>query len=405
MDRGIRIGALGARIDLVWHPSVPEALRSTLRRAWEDLLLDRAASDLRSAGRLLISTDPSTPHEPGLLATSDSEALASLVSSAVTLRAIEHNRGRLVMLHAAGIAVPDGRVIAFVGPSGRGKTTLARTLGAQFGYVTDETLAVQVEPNSFGRVLPYRKPLSIREGGEHKQQIAPAELGLRPLPDAPLRLAAVVLLDRVEAGFDAFALEPADPVDGLLDLIPQLSYLSDLPSPLATIDQVITTTGGLQRLRYQEAAELIHAVPAILEAATGGSATRAASTRREHGRPLDHQPRTSAAVAPRYVPTPGVDWLDFDDTVLTLKGHSVLALTGIAPELWRHAVAGPADASELAAACIAAYGESPDHDPHAAITAALAALLEHGVLTVVGSGPPVPRAAGLTSSTSAEVPA
>ena len=119
--------------------------------------------------------------------------MLSGLSQQVTLAAIEAARGRAWMLHAAGIATPDGAVVVLVGPSGRGKTTASRALGTVYGYVSDETVAIDDD----GRVWPYRKPLSvIEDSGARRRQLAPSALGLQPLPDAELRVAAVVLLDR-----------------------------------------------------------------------------------------------------------------------------------------------------------------------------------------------------------------
>lgn len=111
------------------------------------------------------------------------------------------------MMHAAGVVDEAGRVVALVGPSGRGKTTAARTLAARYGYVSDETIGIDAQ----GNVLPYRKPLSIIEDGLWKTQRPPSELGLRPLPDARLKVAAVGGVRRVsyrEAATLRTALEP-----------------------------------------------------------------------------------------------------------------------------------------------------------------------------------------------------
>ena len=96
------------------------------------------------------------------------------------------------MLHAAAVALDDGRVIGFVGPSGRGKTTASQALGRTYGYVTDETLAIRPD----GSVVAYPKPLSI--GARPGHEAHRAGLGARPSPGptGKLRLAALVLLDR-----------------------------------------------------------------------------------------------------------------------------------------------------------------------------------------------------------------
>ena len=82
--------------------------------------------------------------------------------------AIDQRAGEVIMLHAAGLALPDGRVVAFVAPSGTGKTTLSRTLGKAFGYVSDETVVINFD----GTVTPYPKPLSVIRSGHHlKRQL------------------------------------------------------------------------------------------------------------------------------------------------------------------------------------------------------------------------------------------
>ncbi|MGO7984161.1 hypothetical protein ACC691_40715, partial [Rhizobium johnstonii] len=69
------------------------------------------------------------------------EALPESLSAAITRFVITANAGRLLMFHASGLdAGGDGTrsVIAFVAPSGTGKTTIARVLGQSYGYVSDE---------------------------------------------------------------------------------------------------------------------------------------------------------------------------------------------------------------------------------------------------------------------------
>ena len=72
----------------------------------------------------------------------------------VTLAALAQRAGELLLLHAAGLAAPDGGgVVVLVGPSGRGKTTAARVLGRHFRYVSDESIGIDTD----GTVLPYRR--------------------------------------------------------------------------------------------------------------------------------------------------------------------------------------------------------------------------------------------------------
>lgn len=82
------------------------------------------------------------------------------LTSAITLAAIDQLAGHRMMFHACGLADPvSGATIAFIAPSGTGKTTVARTLGPGLGYVSDETIAVDAEL----RIVPYPKPLSVKQ--------------------------------------------------------------------------------------------------------------------------------------------------------------------------------------------------------------------------------------------------
>ena len=143
------------------------------------------------------------------------EALAQRITSEVTIGAIRGLRGEALMLHASAVSLDDGRVIGFVGPSGRGKTTASQALGRFYGYVTDETLAVRVD----GSVVPYPKPLSIGSWPGVKVTEPASTLGLRRAPAESLRLAAIVLLDRrpdVEQPF----VESVPIIEALSELVP-----------------------------------------------------------------------------------------------------------------------------------------------------------------------------------------
>ena len=123
----------------------------------------------------------------------------------LNLAAIAASRGRL-LLHAAAVAAPDGRVALLPGPSGSGKTTLTAALvGAGLAYVTDETLSVH--PVTLA-ITPYRKPLTVKQGSfgalAHLAPLDPSDAEARAwqvpvsrlagadLPDEPLRVAVVV---------------------------------------------------------------------------------------------------------------------------------------------------------------------------------------------------------------------
>lgn len=301
-------------------------------------------------------------------------ALLSSLSQRVTLAAIEAQRGRLWMLHAAGIALPDGRVVALVGPSGRGKTTASRVLGEAYGYVSDETVAI----DGSGRVLPYRKPLSIVEAGEpEKAQRSPSALGLGSLPDASLRLAGIVLLDRRE-GVSGSIVSDVDLGDALDELVAQSSYLTNLPAPLRTIAAHVASVGGVRRVSYTDAAALVSVIPDVAaESPSPPQVSKSVSS--------GHGPVAAGAGGRVFRRVPPLDELPLagPDRLALLHidaDHSgtVRVLAGIAPALWRAADGVELDA--LVEAAVSAHGVPEGTDAATAVASAADELVEAGVL-------------------------
>ena len=182
------------------------------------------------------------------------------LSRQVTRAAIDARRADLWMLHAAGIATPAGDVVAFVGPSGRGKTTASRHLGRHYGYVSDETIGIARD----GRVLAYRKPLSIiEEPRAPKVERRPSSLGLGTIP-RDLRVRAIVLLHRHPDHQGAPVVTRIDLADALDDLVTQSSHLVERPDSLRFIAAIAEATGGIRAVRYREASELPGIVPELL---------------------------------------------------------------------------------------------------------------------------------------------
>ena len=259
MARTLLVDAVGSciAIDLT---ALDEDDEAAVRAAWADALADAAAEPV----------DTVTPYG------TNPAVMLSGLSQQVTLAAIEAARGRAWMLHAAGIATPDGQVVVLVGPSGRGKTTASRALGAVYGYVSDETVAIDDD----GRVWPYRKPLSVIENPEApKTQMPPSAVGLKPLPDAELRVAAVVLLDRDPSHPEEPTVEVTDLGDALEELISQTSFLHDQPAALRFIAALAAATGGIRTVKYREAATLPSVIPELVKP---GGFDRAAREARAH---------------------------------------------------------------------------------------------------------------------------
>ena len=318
-------------------------------------------------------------------------ALAGL-SQAVTMAAIEARRGELWMLHAGAVADADGNVVAIVGPSGRGKTTATRALAARFGYVSDETVAVAPD----GTVLAYRKPLSIIEDpAADKTQRSPAELGLGDLPAAPLRLSAIVLLDRDPGGPERPELVDCALAEVLPELVEQTSYLGHLPRPLAQIAAQARAVGGVRRVVYREAATLADALAPLFRA-PDAVALDAGTTPSEQEAPVEDAPadrwfRASAldAIALDVDVDVDVDVVESGEDaaapprIALLQpevdgGATLRIIDGIGPVLWRAATGRTV--AELTAAVVAEHGTPPDGDAETAVAAALTALAAEGVL-------------------------
>jgi len=358
--RSLLVSALGdvVRIDL-------SGLDDDRVRAVQDAWRDALAADN-------VEADDGTPTVVPLTGLGVRAMLADL-SQRVTLAALERARGKLWMLHAAGVALDDGRVVALIGPSGRGKTTAARTLGATFGYVSDETVAVARD----GSALPYRKPLSVIEGeepGAPKAQRAPGDLGLRPLPDAPLNLAGIVLLDRRPDAGEEAVVEDVELCDALTELVAQTSYLTALDAPLQTIADHVAAVGGIRRVIYREASSLVEVLPSLAEG----------------GEVAEYRTATRVTMAPSTLDTPVYVRADAADAIEAVGDErlallhvdetgqgTVRVLAGVAPVLW--STAGGATLEQLTDAAVAVHGE-PEGDPTAAVTLALDELVEAGVL-------------------------
>jgi hypothetical protein len=295
----------------------------------------------------------------------DPDLIAQSLSTTVTLQGIAKLRGRALLLHAAAISLDDGRVIGFIGPSGRGKTTAARALAQHYGYVTDETLAIRPDLS----VIPYPKPLSVLVGRPPKHSIAPADLGMRPLPDERLTLAALVILDRRPGATEA-RIEEVDLVDAVGSIAPETSSLIALARPLGDLVDVVQLTGGVRRVVYADAAQLAHIIPRILEASCA---------------PADVQPVApsdgAASVAtedPIYRRVPWSDALRIGDRVLVHNGSRVVVLDGLGPLLW--CAADGRDLGALVALATREIEPPTDVDAEAAIARRLDDMVEAGVL-------------------------
>lgn len=357
------ISALG-RVVRIDTSALEQHDRDALRRVWADADANVPGDAAADGGVVVAPADRET------------DQLLSLISRRVTGRAIAARRGELWMLHAGAVADEKGRVVVVIGPSGRGKTTAMRALGQHHAYVTDETVAIEAD----GVIHPYRKPLSIIERvGAVKAQRPPGELGLGALPAVPLRLAALVLLDRRVDGPDAAELDVCDLGEALVELAEQTSYLADLPRPLQTIAAHATAVGGIHRVVYREAESLVGALsplfrdpaPVVLEAeAQSGTRLRDADGESVGGW---HRAAHLDALV-----------LDGSAHLALLQagadGDGMLrVLSGIGPALWANA--DGRSTHDLVLEVISAHGEPGTNDAAQIVDAAISELAAQGLLS------------------------
>lgn len=333
------IEVLGTAFTLSWGDAVTEAQRDSTRQAWS-----RCAAEATTPSALAKPPTPALPTEalpytavinfhtklPGggtrQLVASSFERLAESITSELTLAAILEQAGHLTMLHACGIADPDtGAVIALVAKSGTGKTTAVSVLARARGYVTDETVAIRPD----GEVIPYPKPLSVKQhtAGTAKTQVGPDELGLKEC-SKELRISAIVLLDRSSdyAGKRP-ALRPVPLADAVLALIPDSSSQAKIPQPLQSLCGLIGSVGGVWRVEYAEAEDLVAALDSLFTPAGTTAATWSAPAGGE---------ATGAALPPGcYLRITPEDAVEIDGELIVMLDTEVVRLSGIAPAIWK----------------------------------------------------------------------
>lgn len=387
MPTTFHVRALASTIHVELDDSLSAEEREHIRSQWTDLISDNGGvPSLTVRGSIDTSLEAvRRPHEKMIRAAS-SKGLADMLTSEVTLGAIDGLKGEAVMLHAAAVALDDGRVVGFVGPSGRGKTTAAQALGSTYTYVTDETLAIR--PG--GDVVAYPKPLSFGRRPDHKAHQSASELGLRAAPRDGLRLGALVLLDR-RPGIDRPYIESVSVAEALPQLIPETSFLASLENPLSTLAEVVLSTGGVRRVVYTEAETL----PPLVEEILGTVDERkpsltsvAAQSQRDcdcfKGIVPDSHPVAETVIesdAPdRYRRTNHADALLVDDGLLVLRPHEVTVLEGVGPVIWL--AADDATERDLVDAAIRQLSEPPENvDATEVVGAALQQLVDARLLT------------------------
>jgi len=386
MPTAFNVRALVSTVRVELDDTLSEEERESIRSQWVDLLVDGSDAPAMTIRASVDETARSvkTLDERTIRALS-ADDIADDITSEVTLTAIKGLSGEALMLHAAAVALDDGRVIGFIGPSGRGKTTASHALSNAHLYVTDETLAVRAD----GTVVPFPKPLSIGQRPGRKQHTPASALGLRPAPSDGLRLAALVLLDR-HPGIDRPYVESVPLTEALPELVSQSSYLSQLDRPLRVLAQTVVATGGVRRMVYSEAETLHTLIDDILSTVDEEAPllTDVASTfKRDCDCYKDLLPGASlVGDAPDQEARPGTyrrtnatDALLVDDGLLVMTPREVTVLEGVGPVVWL--AADDSTEEDLREAALRQLPEPPEGvDPAQVIAAAIQQLVSAQLL-------------------------
>lgn len=262
-DRRVPLVVLDTAVDVVVRG--PEDLGQTLeglvRAAWH-LALRRAPAPEPAAVEIEVELLPD--RQPGPVGVAydraatqvrdaDPARLMMRLTHAVTSAAITAQTGTLLMLHAAGLAHRStGAASVWVAPGNTGKSTLCRTLGPRYRYLSDETVGIRRD----GTVAPYAKPVSVRvPGSTVKDERAPGDCGLG-LPGVPARVAGVVLLHRDAAHHGGPEVTRLDTLDAVQAITPESSAFMATQRPLTWLAVLLESTGGARQVTYAEVQDL-----------------------------------------------------------------------------------------------------------------------------------------------------
>ncbi len=302
------------------------------------------------------------------------------VASRVTLAALEFTAGKRISLHAGAVSDDAGRALAVVCGSGGGKTTAIEALAANYGYVSDETVSLDLDGVS---IHPHPKPLSICIPDEpvdgaaveplnttkkrQKRSVSPDELNLGATPDTA-RLRRLVLLRRDGTNT---GLAPITTPEAIVEIVPQTSSLVMLENPMLTLANTIDACGGAFALHYSEIADHLDTLDELL-----ASDLPAAPEPVHHPYVAGRSP-----VGAEWARREWSDAVQYDDQVVVLAGTNAHLLTGLGTTMWL-TLAETTELDALVETATEIHGPHPE--AKALVEAALEELAAQGLVARPG---------------------
>lgn len=243
----LRVHGLGAAVTLQPQTDAAAELLPDVETAWAWCL--EVPNDVVDAGEVAIP-DHTLDERAGTM---------QRLTQSITQSLIRARAGELFLFHAAALCHPrTGATVMAVAPGGTGKTTLAKTLGTTYGYLSDETTAILDD----GRIIPYPKPLSLRAAEGPKIETSPVQLGLLRASVDPW-LAGVILLTRDPNATIPDVLE-LPLLDAMAAMAPESSSMSTMSRPLHRLRDLLAPVEPVLRVTYAEASQLDELVDQLI---------------------------------------------------------------------------------------------------------------------------------------------